>query len=1061
MNEDTLTPYLVVAQQLANDLALESGLPQTSRQLPPLTSLLLANLAEQGEVSGRETPRLGWAILAVANAAAQHQPQQMLQAQAAWHLGRAANQWVRPKRVAEAIAQAQRLFGEEQVGWLAACQWQQYALPWTIPDFSEATRQLSQALHQLEAAQFDHWLPHCRLSLAYAHILTNGHTQANQLLQACESAFADWPFERACCWLFRASSLRRRDQHPQAIDYLQQAKALFVEWHAPVYASMADYQLALSLWATGQDSQQAEQLLADTAHKFEVYDLPLWTAMALNGLTAIYRSSGRLAEASQTNEKARAIYQTNDPVPGLQADNLSDAAILERDKGNYSQALFYLFQAEKLYEQLASSRHFVAFTQMLFGNIYTLAGRYQRALQFLEKALTYYQQANLPDRLAQCQIYLSHVWQQLGQFAQAHHYLQQALTYYQDNRQPTWHITTLNRQAHIFLEEERHDEAIKSLVETVALARQQGEQPYLASALRLLGEVKLAQGDPAGAYPLLCEANQILEALEIVVEQLFCHLAFGDYFYNQQHWQEAKAAWQKALALNQTGLLEVEWRAYGGLAKLAERDGQWEIALTHYYQLGEALEKMYHDFWQANLYLSRPEHSLAPAIRLAIARSGHTDCLVFIEQSKAQIVTRQLLNPGPTLPHNQQHLALKGEINWLKSQIRINWESRPGRIRPGEELQLAQQLQNKIALYDQLVSQLERSQQPAFGFIPPFHWPQFQRLANAILGFKWVAINYYLQKDTLCYAFLTPDGCQSGQRELSADVSFILEELLDSGRDISHLTDSDLTTLGEWLFPASLRPHLQSDTTLLISPHGALHRLPWPILLIREKPLVTTAIPVIVPSFHHLARLWQRSVTSPQSSERGLLIAISDFQGRHTPLPEVSHEAATLNNLLGYCHQLRDEEATWQKVQEYGSPAGLSAYQFLHIASHAFHDHHTGRISGLALYDQDIWHDELWQLAPLPPLVTLSACSGNQSLIRSGDEPIGLATTCLAAGAQTVLGSLWPIEDNGLTNLMTTFYKNYLVSPKPALSLALSQRQAWRQHRPVKHWGGFICVGQP
>lgn len=929
MNEDIVAPYLVVAQQLAHDLALESVLAQTSRQLPPLTLPLLTNLAERGEVTGRENPRLGWAILAVAHAAAHHHPQQQLQAQAAWHLARAANQWVRPQRVAEAITQAQRLFWQNQPGWLAACQWQQYALPWTIPNFSEAISQLSQALQQLEAAGFDHWLPYCRLSLAYAHILTNDHAQANQLLQACESAFADQPFERACCWLFRASSLRRRDQHPQAIDYLQRAKALFIEWHAPVYASMADYQWALSLWASGQDSQQAEQLLTDAAQKFEVYDLPLWTAMALNGLTAIYRSSGRLAEASQTNEKARAIYQTNDPVPGLQADNLSEAAILERDKGNYPQALFYLFQAEKLYEQLASGRHFVAFTQMLAGNIYTLAGRYQRALQFM------------------------------------------------------------------------------------------------------------------------------------VVEQLFCHLAFGDYFSGQQRWPEAQSAWQKALDLNHTGLLEVEWRAYGGLAKLAERDGQWEMALTHYYQLGEALEKMYHDFWQANLYLSRPEHSLAPAIRLAIARSGHTDCLVFIEQSKAQIVTRQLLYPGPPLPHNQQHLALKGEINWLKSQIRVNWESRPGRIRPGEELRLAQQLKSKSELYDQMTSQLERAEQPVLGFIPPFQWQQFQRLANTLLGFHWVAINYYLQKDTLCYALLTPDGCQSGQRELSADVSFILEELLDSGRDISHLTDSDLTTLGEWLFPPAIRPYLQSDTTLLISPHGALHQLPWPILLIREKPLVTTAIPVIVPSFHHLALLWQRAVASPHSSERGLLIAISDFQGRHSPLPEVSREAEAIHSLLGYCHQLRDKEATWQNVQLCGDPAGLSAYQFLHVASHAFHDHHTGRISGLALYDQDIWHDELWQIAPLPPLVTLSACSGNQSLIRSGDEPTGLATTCLAAGAQTVLGSLWPIEDNGLTNLMTTFYKNYLILPKPALSLALSQRQAWRQHRPVKHWGGFICVGQP
>lgn len=1058
MNEAVITPYLVLAQQLAENLALEPTLPQISRQLPTLTFPLLSNLAEHGEVTGRNNPRFGWAILAITHAAAQHQPQQQLQAQAAWHLSRAANQWVRPKRATEAITQARQLFDNEQSGWLAACRWQQYALPWTIPNFSEAVSQLTQAQHDLAQAGFDHWLAHCQLSLAYAHILTNNHLQANQLLDKCETTFANLSFEAACCWLFRASSLRRRNEYEPAIDYLQRANTLFGEWQAPVYATMANYQLALCLWASGKNGQVAEQMLTATAEKFRSYDLPLWSAMALNGLTAIYRSSGRLTEASNANETIRAIYQTSDPIIGLQADNLSEAAILERDKGNYAQALFYLFQAEKLYQQLEAGHHFAAFTLLLSGNLYALSGRYQRALHTLEKALIYFQQTNHPDRLAQCHIYLSHVWQQLGQFEQAHHYLQQALTYYQTQQQTPWRMTILNRQAHIFLQEKRPTEAIKVLTQTIELARQPEEIAYLADALRLLGEVNLMQGNPARAYPLLNEAQQIFETLEMVIEQAFTQLAWGDYFYSQQLWQAAEKGWQTAWELNQARLPEVDWRACAGLAKLAEQNGQWETALSHYYRLSEALGKMGRDLWQTNLYLTRPEQSLTPAIHLTLAREQHTDCLRFIEQSKAQIVTRQLLLPNPTLPHHHQHQTLKAEINWLKAKIRVNWESRPGRIHPISHLQLTQQLKSKMEAYDQLLSQLERSQQPADGLVPPFHWQHFQRLANGILGFHWAAISYYFLENSLSYALLTPTGCQTGQRELSADVSFILESLLNSGRATTHLTDPDLETLGEWLFPPAIRPYLQTDTTLLISPHTELHHLPWPILLIDDKPLVTKAIPVIVPSLQYLELLWQRPPTTTQSSESGLLIAISDFQGRYPPLPGARQEAIILQQIMGYCQLLSNEQATWENLQAHRP---LTAYNFLHIASHAFHDRHTGRISGVALYDQDIWHDELEQIAPLPTLVTLSACSGSQSLIRSGDQPVGLATTCLATGAQTVLGSLWPIEDNGLTNLIADFYKNYLTSHRPALSLALSQRQAWQQHRPVKHWGGFICVGQP
>jgi CHAT domain-containing protein len=156
---------------------------------------------------------------------------------------------------------------------------------------------------------------------------------------------------------------------------------------------------------------------------------------------------------------------------------------------------------------------------------------------------------------------------------------------------------------------------------------------------------------------------------------------------------------------------------------------------------------------------------------------------------------------------------------------------------------------------------------------------------------------------------------------------------------------------------------------------------------------------------------------------------------------------------------LYDERATWAALRALGGNTGLAKYAFLHIASHAFYDAVSGRASGLALHDRDVWLDEVWELAPLPPLFSLSACSGMQSYLYEGDEPIGLATTCLQAGAQHVVGSLWPVRDAGAASVMSAFYRYFFEGSAPPRALAMAQRQAAMGDSAWRCWAPFICVG--
>ena len=161
-------------------------------------------------------------------------------------------------------------------------------------------------------------------------------------------------------------------------------------------------------------------------------------------------------------------------------------------------------------------------------------------------------------------------------------------------------------------------------------------------------------------------------------------------------------------------------------------------------------------------------------------------------------------------------------------------------------------------------------------------------------------------------------------------------------------------------------------------------------------------------------------------------------------------------------HILSEEEATWQNLYELShvnSSKGLSRFSFLHIASHFFSDSISGRLSGMSLFGEEIYQSQLHDLAPLPELVTLSGCNSLFSLYYTGDEPVGLPSTCLVGGAKNVVGSFQPVRDEISARFMPEFYKNYFSGLSPAFALAKTQRNVLANSNELIKWVGYQCVG--
>jgi CHAT domain-containing protein len=75
------------------------------------------------------------------------------------------------------------------------------------------------------------------------------------------------------------------------------------------------------------------------------------------------------------------------------------------------------------------------------------------------------------------------------------------------------------------------------------------------------------------------------------------------------------------------------------------------------------------------------------------------------------------------------------------------------------------------------------------------------------------------------------------------------------------------------------------------------------------------------------------------------------------------------------------------------------------------------------------------------PLFILMACNSATQQISTGDEPLGLVTSLLCAGASSVIGTLWPVESESARTFAAEFLKRLV---------AESQRQ--NQGADNTHW---------
>ena len=91
-------------------------------------------------------------------------------------------------------------------------------------------------------------------------------------------------------------------------------------------------------------------------------------------------------------------------------------------------------------------------------------------------------------------------------------------------------------------------------------------------------------------------------------------------------------------------------------------------------------------------------------------------------------------------------------------------------------------------------------------------------------------------------------------------------------------------------------------------------------------------------------------------------------------------------------------------------------------------------------------------------LVVLSCCHSGRGEVKS-EGVVGIARAFLAAGARSVLASLWAISDEATLEFMKSFYQHLADGQSASVALHQAMKTLRNSNFAVKHWAPFILIG--
>ncbi len=307
-------------------------------------------------------------------------------------------------------------------------------------------------------------------------------------------------------------------------------------------------------------------------------------------------------------------------------------------------------------------------------------------------------------------------------------------------------------------------------------------------------------------------------------------------------------------------------------------------------------------------------------------------------------------------------------------------------------------------------------------------------------------------------------GLTSGLKRFTADVGAdaVTEQVRQFRRNLETRTSyaylEQAQQLYDWLI-RPVRPLLNGNhiSTLVFVLDGAMRTIPFACLHDGERFLIQDLAVAVAPGL---------SLVDPKPIERGKVRLL--LNGLSKPVQGF----APLNYVPGELHSIDPSNRSETLLDEGFTLAKLNRkltdeqYSIVHIASHGQFDRDV-RKTFVLTYDSKLTLNDLEALIrpsqyrgrPVDLLV-LSACQ-----TAAGDDraALGLAGVAVKAGARSALATLWFVNDQSTSALITEVYNQLRQTPPVSKARALQAAQIKllgdRRYRHPCYWSPYLIIG--
>ncbi|WP_369434422.1 CHAT domain-containing protein [Psychromonas sp. MME1] len=559
--------------------------------------------------------------------------------------------------------------------------------------------------------------------------------------------------------------------------------------------------------------------------------------------------------------------------------------------------------------------------------------------------------------------------------------------------------------------------------------------PFHFDETYMLGKIAQGKGKLEEAENIYLSLLYSHEKSDTPIVQLYNNLTFD---------AENKANHSTQL-LNRQG---VYYQLLYDLGVIAEQFDRPDQAFIYYQQSIDVIEQQ-----RASInteaskigYVGNKETVYQSMVTLLIKQGKLDQAFSYVERSKARALIDTLASKQDFAPKNLDHqpTELLAQISKIDSALTTaDYSETSGRSRSADRGLLRKKQQQLV------------SSEPELASLVTVATPEVADLQKRLRSDETL-LEFY-GTNTQLFAFLLT---RNAIKVATLNGTSLTEIVSDFRSDLQQNGNTAYQHNANLLYQRLFLPLLSDINTskLIIIPHGPLHYLPFNALYNGRDFMIDKYDISILPSASVLAFLNKR-ITAPQPL---LVLGNPELDDVKLALPGAEQEAKAIAAQQPGASLLLNDAATETQVKQ-----NAAQYKVIHFASHGIFEPDAPLTSGLLLAkdrenDGILTVRELYELSLNAELVTLSACETGLGRVDNGDDVVGFTRGFLYAGSNSIISSLWKVDDQATSQLMQSFYANMGNGGDKRLALKKAQLEVkanYNQH--PYYWAAFQLTGR-